>query len=939
MKIIINAPCRSTEWRPARSGRPLFRASVAGLRQHREHDDGRGRRRTPDGDASAAPAQSFALNITKVDTTFVTRDHFIAAVEMQLSGEPFAEAMGRDLGGYSRDFSCQACSCDPSLYHDPALNMGTAGGPSARDDLAGFSSAVESYEYSKQPMNNIAFESGAGTSLAFGPVLNAGGATGAAALQGLRAWVQHLASGSNAVSRFVHSDGDRPTTPSAGRGSGHAPALTRRGTRRSRRSNASTGCSISSDDDPGASGSLICNDYECDYTSLHLPNRAAQVKMTIDPGSSGWAGWKEALWVLNYLQVMHDSTEAAVSSVPEAQLAMVGTPGNAVVGADDTGAATASGTYLGSSDIEGFQAGQLPPDPRQPERRSGSRSSPPTDGATLGGFASVSDALAYSPASPLRWFPASISVTESDDASGFPRPTELRHRVARQPSARSRGPARRVLERLLAHRPVERRRRRQPARRSPTSTAIPFPVQNQTPTGDADAARSRARHDARPGREHRSPARRSGDRPLRRRRRPRGRHASRAERRSRPTSPPTRSCRCARRGAPSTECSRSTRTLKPDAKNVPSPLDSFPPLDGMTYAARLDQLVASLVERLLRQAHDRRRPRVRRLGSRRRRRRPTTAPASTRTRRRSAASWSRTSRPATRSSATARRASSRASRAPSTIRRRASTGPPPATRATTGHVHARAGSGCSRERCGTRTSSSRSCPVRRRWRRSSRTASRGSTSSCSTAGTIATETATSSGPASARASPRVPTASLSPGAASRWPSVSSPASPGRSSIRRTQATEVRASSRPIASTTACRRSRRQACPPRWPTRSPSRSLPWSTRERVHLRHDEPAVQRLEVTARRHYCARSRASSRAATPPAPAAAQQTHSSPIATSPDGARLFVVHPDADSVSILDAASRAIVHEVLLGGKAARGRPDDEALRSRPSRRARSP
>ena len=81
--------------------------------------------------------------------------------------------------------------------------------------------------------------------------------------------------------------------------------------------NASTGCSISSDDDPGASGSLACDDYECDYTTLHLPNRAAQVKsMTIDPGSSGWAGWKEALWTLNYLQVMHDSTEAAVNTVP-----------------------------------------------------------------------------------------------------------------------------------------------------------------------------------------------------------------------------------------------------------------------------------------------------------------------------------------------------------------------------------------------------------------------------------------------------------------------------------------------------------------------------------------------------------------------------------------------------------------------------------------------
>ncbi|MGA3124500.1 MAG: di-heme oxidoredictase family protein [Polyangiaceae bacterium] len=43
-------------------------------------------------------------------------------------------------------------------------------------------------------------------------------------------------------------------------------------------------------------------------------------------------------------------------------------------------------------------------------------------------------------------------------------------------------------------------------------------------------------------------------------------------------------------------------------------------------------------------------------------------------------------------------------------------------------------------------------------------------------------------------------------------------------------------------------------------------------------------------------------------------QQAHSSPIATSPDGSRLFVVHPDADSVTILDLATRTIEHEVLL-------------------------
>jgi cytochrome c peroxidase/DNA-binding beta-propeller fold protein YncE len=58
----------------------------------------------------------------------------------------------------------------------------------------------------------------------------------------------------------------------------------------------------------------------------------------------------------------------------------------------------------------------------------------------------------------------------------------------------------------------------------------------------------------------------------------------------------------------------------------------------------------------------------------------------------------------------------------------------------------------------------------------------------------------------------------------------------------------------------------------------------------------------------------------ATPPAsPVTAssprsQQSHSSSLAASPDGSLLFVVHPDADSVSILRVATRTILHEVAL-------------------------
>src|SRR5262249_34543980 len=120
-------------------------------------------------------------------------------------------------------------------------------------------------------------------------------------------------------------------------------------------SDVSLACAITSDDDPGASGALSCADYECDATTLHLPQRQAQAEAVISPGADGYSGWKYGLWGLNYLQVMPDPPEAAVSTVAPMDLAAVGSAGNAIVGADDTGAATAPGTFIGSSDIEGFQ--------------------------------------------------------------------------------------------------------------------------------------------------------------------------------------------------------------------------------------------------------------------------------------------------------------------------------------------------------------------------------------------------------------------------------------------------------------------------------------------------------------------------------------------------------------------------------------------------------
>src|SRR5208337_3140941 len=125
-----------------------------------------------------------------------------------------------------------------------------------RIDLPGFSSAVESYEYSKQPMNNLAFESGAGLSLAYGPLLDptGQGATGCAAL---RTAVQHLAGASNAAARFVSATATLANPlgwpgiwPTLEPFESFDPTI-------ATTNSVSESCSITSDDDPGATGALI----------------------------------------------------------------------------------------------------------------------------------------------------------------------------------------------------------------------------------------------------------------------------------------------------------------------------------------------------------------------------------------------------------------------------------------------------------------------------------------------------------------------------------------------------------------------------------------------------------------------------------------------------------------------------------------------------------
>jgi len=320
-----------------------------------------------------------AITAEVTSTRFVTREHMLAAAEMQISGEPFAEAMGRDLKSYSR-------------VHLPT-DLSFATTPAAVD-LAGFSTAIESYEYSKQPMNELAFESGAGTALAVTP-----------------ATIQHFAAGANTLGRFVFPPGTFPTNnPSGtvnpvGAGVGAENPLGWPGLWPTNHvfasfdptiaptSTALLECGITSDDDPGKAGALGCADYECDATTLHLPDRAAQADFTITPGADGFSGWKYGLWTINYLQVMHDANEAPVME----------------------------NGFLGSSDIEGFQA-QLFVAMLDARADDWLLRLSTADGTTLDGFGSLAAAVAYDYATPLRWFPGAIAVTETP-AGTFPSPS------------------------------------------------------------------------------------------------------------------------------------------------------------------------------------------------------------------------------------------------------------------------------------------------------------------------------------------------------------------------------------------------------------------------------------------------------------------------------------------------------------------------------------
>jgi hypothetical protein len=378
---------------------------------------------------------STKLSAKTSSTRFHTADQMLASIEMQISGEPFAELLGRDIAGYDR-FSDKTDN-----YIDPETGM-------PGSDPLGFSLAIESYEYSKQSMNFLSFEAGAGLALQFGPVLNPSQKTGDEAFTTLLDRLQYLGKASRASGAVFGKDfvtspppPNDPTNhygwpglwPAYAEFRSFDPAI-------APKVGADAECSLAGATDepiPPGTPQLFVADYECDTNSLHLVARDAQVEKILAPDALGYAGWKQVLWVINYWAAMHDIGQNPITVVPEGKLDQVGEPGNTVVGQfpsplDPTGKELIfgkDGTFLGGVSLEGWQ-GLVMLDEIDNKSALLLETLMSSDGKTLQGFAKVKDAVDYDYTSPLRFWPAAVAVTEKNAAKSpdeatkfFPQPT------------------------------------------------------------------------------------------------------------------------------------------------------------------------------------------------------------------------------------------------------------------------------------------------------------------------------------------------------------------------------------------------------------------------------------------------------------------------------------------------------------------------------------
>jgi hypothetical protein len=349
------------------------------------------------------------LAFSRIDAQIRTADLMRAAIEMQFSGEPLAEAMGRTLDGYDRSLAV-------TDQYQPS------GDVAAVIDLAGYSTAVESYEYSKIMMNTVSFESGPGLSMMYGPLINSAApmATGDAAVGLLRSRVQALALASRAgvddkgpwvivpapTGNPLNLLGFPGLWPQFAEFESFAPDMEPSG-------NVLRGCSLTGGYGGSAGMTVSAGDYECGYNTLHVNRGSGEKLMTLD--AMGFSAWKQALWVVNYFQLVHDVDGTGLTNVDAADSAQVGVTGNTVAADDGPGTGKGKpGTYLGASDLEGFQ-GLLMTEQLDNKAEFLLKN--------VAGFSSLLNALSYDYTTPPRVLPHRFAVTEqAGTGSADPQP-------------------------------------------------------------------------------------------------------------------------------------------------------------------------------------------------------------------------------------------------------------------------------------------------------------------------------------------------------------------------------------------------------------------------------------------------------------------------------------------------------------------------------------
>ncbi|HEY8040723.1 MAG TPA: hypothetical protein VIF15_13050 [Polyangiaceae bacterium] len=364
-----------------------------------------------DGLAPPAGGPRTPVHAETLSTRVDTMQLMFAAGEMQTSGEPFTQSFaGRQLGYYDRYYLPVDQYLVPVKHGPPFFEAFT--------DLFGFSSAVESYEYSKYHMNMVANQSGAGVSLANGPLIaRLAGATPRDRLRG-RIGQLIYAAGTD-VGGFAHM----PPTGNALNDFGFPGLWPDLDPYRSFDPTMAPDTTVSHSCTTVTGyggvqqfGNNPVPTYECQYGTLQLADRVAQTEHVIGPGVLGYATWKEAIWAIDFTGRLHDSQANPVTAVAPGDMGLVGKQGNQVQAvAPPPPPNTPPGVFIGSTPLEGMW-GLTMVDEIDNAGAWLLSSLATADGTTLSGFASLAQAVQYDYGSPLVWFPTALAVSEDGNA-------------------------------------------------------------------------------------------------------------------------------------------------------------------------------------------------------------------------------------------------------------------------------------------------------------------------------------------------------------------------------------------------------------------------------------------------------------------------------------------------------------------------------------------